>query len=102
MDFIDVERAHEGQDLLAHDLARHQDRESRRVGDDERGGDDLPPGVHRVFERSVQIEVVAILLIIGEVERGADVALGSHVVGAEPVVEPAEVGQGGADPPSGS
>ena len=88
-----IERQHEGQDLLAHHLPGHQDREARRIGDDEACGDNGVTRIQCFFQRAVNVEVVAFGLVIGEEEGRADIAFPGGRTGLEGVVEAAEVRQ---------
>src|SRR5690606_41986631 len=52
VDLVHVERAHEAEDLAADHLARNEDREPRRIGNDERGRNDRATLVDLPLDRA--------------------------------------------------
>src|SRR6516164_2680396 len=88
---LDIELAHELDDLRAHQLHGHQDGEPRRIGDDEPSGDERPARLERsggVSERYVFRDAIG----EGAEERRSHVALPDNRA-AERGMETAEVGQ---------
>src|SRR5580704_11925651 len=94
VDFGRVQAAHERQDLLAEHLAGYQDGEARRVRGDVRGGHHLVAVLHPLFGL-VGHEVLAVAVVVGQVEGATHVPLGGGqaVAVGEAGVEAAEVRQ---------
>src|SRR3954469_18604793 len=74
VDFLHIELAHEVDGFLGDDLARHHDRETRRIRDHETGGDE----VGAVFQTTVDLgiaerDILASRGIICRIEAGANV-----------------------------
>src|ERR1700722_18018186 len=93
VDFLRVQIADELQDLPADQLAGHQHREARRVGCDERRRHHIDSGIE-LFVDLLTGEVFAVAVLVGEIERPANVAFGCRLrPGAveEGVVKAAEV-----------
>src|SRR3954467_7072485 len=53
VDFLHIELAHEVDGFLGDDLARHHNREARRIRDHETGGDEVGPGLKATFDPGV-------------------------------------------------
>src|SRR5712675_2030454 len=90
MDFLDIELAHEIDGFLRDDLARHHDREARRIRDHETGGDEVGPCLQATVDLGVrQADVFASRGVIGRIEARTNVAfvgLGARVA-TETLVE---------------
>ena len=83
--------------LRADHLAGHQDREARRIGNDEAGGDRLAPSGHGMVDAAVvQPEVFAVLLVVGHEVGASNVALRRAAIAvlAKGRMEATEVRQG--------
>ncbi len=97
MDLLHVERLHELQDLGADHLARHQDRKARWVRDHEQRGDQLAARTYGL-RGLVHADVLAVLVVVRQEERAADVAVARlraafDAAAAEREMEAAEVRQ---------
>src|SRR5215813_1782812 len=94
VDLLHVELAHEADGPGVEDLARHHDREPRRVGDHEARRDQ----VRSTHEPLVDLlaperDVLTAVLVVRGVEAGPHVALDGGALLAEAVVEAREVWQ---------
>ena len=96
VDLLHVELAHERDDLLRDDLARHHDREAGRIRDHELRRDQLRAlGEPLVDLLALELDVLDVGGVVGHVVRLAHVPFlgGALRVVAEGVVEALEVGQ---------
>src|SRR5258705_13686264 len=96
MDFLDIELAHEIDGFLRDDLARHHDREARRIGNDEARGDEIGPALQPAIDLGIsKAEILTSLRVISGEEAAADIALIGLATGiaAERCVEMREVRQ---------
>jgi hypothetical protein len=93
VDFVDIERTHEGKYFTAHNLSRHQNREPRWVGNDEPCRDNLLPGIQCILKRAFKLQVITIGLFVTQVIGGPNIAFWRSVIRSERIVEPAEVRQ---------
>src|SRR5262245_14501665 len=76
VDLLHVELAHEADGAHVEHLARHHDRESRRVGDHEARGDQVRSAHEPLVDLlAPERDVLAALLVVRGVEAGAHVAL---------------------------
>src|SRR3954469_12919925 len=75
VDFLHIELAHEVDGFLGNDLARHHDREARRIRDHETGGDEIRTGLQPAVDLGVaKPDIFATRSIIRRVESAADIA----------------------------
>ena len=95
MNLFDVERQEVREDLLAQNLAWHEDGKPGRVGGDETRRDDLAPRLHLLLHRAVESQEIAGLVAPSQKESGPQVSLGGLGVGLGPetIVKAAEVGK---------
>ena len=74
VDFADIQRAHEIDDFVRHDLTGDKDRKTGGIGDDEAGRDNGLTCIHRILERPVQLQIIAVLVVIAQIIGRANIA----------------------------